>query len=121
MADFIGETLTGSRFERADLSGSEFVTTNLSGSRFRNIDLSGSVLRGIALVDVEIDAMIVNVTINGIDIWPLIDAELNRRDPDRATMRRDYQVKECLQVVLNEEWEHHRFAERDLAILEVRS
>ena len=87
MADFIGENLTGSRFERTDLSGSEVVNTNLSGSRFRNVNLTGSVLRGVELVDVEIDALIVNVTINGVDIRPLIDAELNKRDPDRARMR----------------------------------
>jgi hypothetical protein len=30
---------------------------------------------------------IVNLTINGVDIAPLVDAELNRRYPDRAKMR----------------------------------
>ncbi len=87
MADFTGDNLAGSRFERADLSGSEFRESNLSGSRFRNIDLTGSVLRGLELVDVEIDGLIRNVTINGVDIGPLIDAELNKRYPDRAKMR----------------------------------
>ena len=87
MADFIGDNLAGSRFERADLSGSKFQDSNLSGIRFRNIDLRRSVLRGLALVDVEIDGLIRNVTINGVDIGLLIDAELNRRDPDRAKMR----------------------------------
>src|SRR5215469_8846364 len=87
MADFIGENLANSRFERADLSGSEFVETNLSGSRFRNVDLRRSVLRGLWLADVEIDGLIRNVTINGVDVAPLIEAELNKRDPDRAKMR----------------------------------
>ena len=31
---------------------------------------------------------------------------------------RSYPVRECLLVVLNEEWEHRLYAERDLAILE---
>src|SRR5487761_1124829 len=87
MADFTGKNLRGSRFERADLSGSRFSACDLSGSRFRGIDLSRSVLRGVELVDVEINGEIENVTINGVDIWPLVDAELNRRDPDRAKMR----------------------------------
>jgi DinB superfamily/Pentapeptide repeats (8 copies) len=87
MADFIGENLAGSRFERTDLSGSEFSASSMSGSRFRNIDLTRSVLRGLELVDVEIDGLIRNVTINGVDIGPLIDAELDKRDPDRAKMR----------------------------------
>jgi hypothetical protein len=29
-----------------------------------------------------------------------------------------FPVKECLLIVLNEEWEHRRYAERDLAVLE---
>ena len=42
--------------------------------------------RGLELVDVEITGEIQNVTINGVDIGPLVDAELNRRMPDRAKM-----------------------------------
>ena len=33
---------------------------------------------------------------------------------------RSYPVRECLLVVLNEEWEHRLYAERDLAALEAR-
>ena len=32
-----------------------------------------------------------------------------------------YSVRECLLVILNEEWEHRLFAERDLAVLEARA
>jgi hypothetical protein len=31
-----------------------------------------------------------------------------------------YPVRECLLIVLNEEWEHRLYAERDLAVLEAR-
>lgn len=34
---------------------------------------------------------------------------------------RSYPVRECLQIVLNEEWEHRLYAERDLAALEARA
>lgn len=34
---------------------------------------------------------------------------------------RAFPVRECLLVVLNEEWEHRLVAERDLAVLEARS
>ena len=34
---------------------------------------------------------------------------------------RSYPVRECLLVVLNEEWERRLYAERDLAVLEARS
>ncbi len=30
----------------------------------------------------------------------------------------DFPVKECLRIVLNEEWEHRLYAERDLTALE---
>jgi len=47
----------------------------------------GVVMRGVALENVDISGEIENVTINGVDIGPLIEAELDRRDPNRAKMR----------------------------------
>jgi len=87
MADFSGADLRSSRFERTDLSGSEFWASDLAGARFRGVDMSRVVMRGVELVDVEITGEIVNLTVNGVDVAPLIEAELNRRYPDRAKMR----------------------------------
>jgi hypothetical protein len=39
------------------------------------------------LVDARIDGEIDNLTINGVDVAPLVNAELDRRYPDRARMR----------------------------------
>jgi len=52
-------------------------------------DLTGVRMRGVDLVDVEISGPLQNVVINGVDIAPLVDAELNRRMPERAKMRSD--------------------------------
>ncbi len=87
MADFINADLRGSRFERVDLSGAELRAVDLSGARFAGVDLSGAVMRGVELANVSIYGELLNVTVNGVDIAPLIDAELNRRYPDRAKMR----------------------------------
>jgi hypothetical protein len=87
MADFSDADLRGSLFERADLSGSEFRAADLAGARFRNVDMSRVTMRGVELCDVDINGEIVNLTVNGVDVGPLIEAELNRRDPDRAKMR----------------------------------
>lgn len=87
MADFIDADLRGSRFEHVDLSGAELRAVDLSGARFAGVDLSGAVMRGVELVNVSIYGELLNVTVNGVDIAPLIDAELNRRYPDRAKMR----------------------------------
>jgi hypothetical protein len=87
MADFLCADLSGSRFERVDLSGAQLWAVDLSGARFRGVDLSGAVMRGVELVGVDIHGEIENLTINGVDVGPLVNAELDRRYPDRAKMR----------------------------------
>ena len=44
-------------------------------------------MRGVDLVDVRIDGEIENLVINGVDVAPLVTAELDRRDPERVKMR----------------------------------
>jgi hypothetical protein len=87
VADFFRADLHSSRFECVDLSGAQFRTVDLSDAEFRAVYLKRAVMRGVELVDVEIHGEIENVTINGVDIVPLINAELDRRYPDRAKMR----------------------------------
>jgi DinB superfamily/Pentapeptide repeats (8 copies) len=87
VADFFRSDLSSSRFERVDLSGAQFRTVDLSDAQFRAVCLKGAVMRGVELVDVDIHGEIENLTINGVDIGPLINTELNRRFPDRAKMR----------------------------------
>ena len=45
----------------------------------------------------------------------LLEQRPNPWDPDRATT-----VRDCLHVVLVEEWQHHRYAVRDLDALSAR-
>lgn len=40
------------------------------------------------------------------------------RSPGYPADPRKYLVKQCMWIVLNEEWEHHRFVVRDLEPLE---
>jgi len=87
MTDFVGDDLRAARFERVDLRGAELRDVDLAGARFRGVDLSGVVMRGVELVDVDVHGEIWNLTINGVDIGPLVNAELDRRHPDRAKMR----------------------------------
>ena len=47
-------------------------------------------------------------------------AETTPPDDDGWPPARPFPVKECLSIVLNEEWWHRPYAERDLAILEKR-
>ena len=87
MAEFTHDDLSGSRFERVDLTGSEFRASDLCQARFRGVDFRGVVMTGVEMCDVRIDGEFKNLLINGVDVAPLVEAELDRRDPDRPRMR----------------------------------
>ena len=87
MTDFTGEDLTGSRFEDVHLTGARFHDVDLTDARFHLVDLTGVMIRGAALVNVDISGEIENLRVNGVDVVPLLEAELNRRHPDRVKMR----------------------------------
>ena len=89
MTQFHDQDLTGARFERVSLRDAQMNGVDLSGAQFRSAAFNGSRMRGVELVDVEISGELQNVIVNGVDIAPLVDAELNRRMPERAKMRPD--------------------------------
>ena len=87
VAEFANEDLTGSRFEDVYLTDARFHDVDLTNARFHLVDLTGVRIRGAALVDVDISGEIENLRVNGVDVVPLVEAELNRRYPDRVKMR----------------------------------
>jgi hypothetical protein len=75
-----------------DLRGAEFVDADLRGARFVGADLSGVVMRGVDVAGADIDAPWLLdgegfLRVNGVDVAPLVEAELNRRFPGRAGRR----------------------------------
>lgn len=60
-----------------DLAGAVFWGADLSGAHFRDVNLTNTTISHAWLVDVEIDALIENVVINGVDVT----AYVNERDP----------------------------------------
>jgi uncharacterized protein YjbI with pentapeptide repeats len=74
-------------FIRADLIGARFEEVDLTGARFRTVDLTGVKISGALLVNMDISGDVEHVLVNGVDVAPLVEAELNRRYPDRAKMR----------------------------------
>ena len=71
------------------LNDASMHAVDLTGAQFRGALFNGSRMRGVELVDIEISGELRNVVVNGVDIAPLVDAELNRRMPERARMRPD--------------------------------
>ena len=75
-----------------DLQGAEFVDADLRGARFVRADLSGVVMREVDVQGADIDAPWLStgdsfLRVNGVDVIPLVEAELNRRFPGRADRR----------------------------------
>jgi uncharacterized damage-inducible protein DinB len=75
------------QFERADMTGARFTSVNLAGATFRSCELGRVVMRGVEIFDTTIDGEIQNLVINGVDVGPLVEAELDRRQPDRPKFR----------------------------------
>lgn len=87
MVTFADEDLTRSTFDTVDLGGSRFVSCSLRDIVISSTDLHRVVMRGVELLDVTIEGEIENLTINGVDVGPLVEAELDRRQPLRVKMR----------------------------------
>ncbi len=60
-----------------DLAGAVFWGADLSGARFRDVNLTDAKISHAWLVNVDIDALVDNVVINGVDVT----AYVNERDP----------------------------------------
>lgn len=99
MTLFHDQDLAGARFDRVDMRGATLTRVSFNDANLHDVDFTGvqirraqfndSRMRGVELVDVEIYGELRNVVVNGVDIAPLVDAELNRRMPERAKMRPD--------------------------------
>ena len=66
-----------------------FVDEDLSGAEFRESDLSRARLVGVVMQDAEIDGLVTNLTVNGVEVTSYVEAELDRRHPVRLLMRSD--------------------------------
>ncbi|MFC7619021.1 DinB family protein [Microlunatus sp. GCM10028923] len=54
---------------------------------FLGTDLSGARFRDVVLVDAKITGLITGLTVNDVEVEPLINAELDRRHPERILLR----------------------------------
>lgn len=64
-----------------------FDDEDLAGAEFRECDLSGARLVGVVMQNVEIDGLVTNLTVNGVEVMPYVEAELDRRHPVRLLIR----------------------------------
>lgn len=96
MTDFTEQDLAGSSFCRVNLAGATFREAHMTGLDVRDVDLSRTRVRaayldgvrmtGVEVPDLEIHGEIGRLVVNGVDVVPFVEAELNRRMPERALM-----------------------------------
>src|SRR5580700_5040412 len=67
--------------------GARFDVADLRDARFTDCDLTGVTIRDCWLVNVNISGYLSNVTVNGIDVTDFVNAELDRRHPERVQFR----------------------------------
>ena len=97
MTDFTEQDLAGSQFQRVNLRGATFREAHLTDAVFQDVDLSGARVRaaylngvrmtGVEVPDLEIYGELGRLVVNGVDVVPLVEAELDRRMPERTLMR----------------------------------
>ncbi|HTW21611.1 MAG TPA: DinB family protein [Mycobacteriales bacterium] len=66
-----------------------FVDEDLSAAEFRECMLDRSRFIGVVMQDAEIDGLITNLVVNGVEVTAYVEAELDRRYPVRILIRSD--------------------------------
>lgn len=73
-----------------DFEGATFLRTSFKGATVRYCDVSGVTMRSVDVGGLDIDShdlFFGSLFVNGVDVVPLVDAELNRRYPGRELQR----------------------------------
>jgi hypothetical protein len=67
--------------------GATFMVADLTGARFVDCDMTGVKIVDAALIDVDVSGYVDRLVVNGVDVTEFVDAELDRRHPERVQLR----------------------------------
>jgi hypothetical protein len=67
--------------------GASFTVADLTGAKFLDCDMSQVKIVDSWLVDVNVSGFVSNFVVNGVDVTAFVDAELDRRHPERVQLR----------------------------------
>jgi len=73
-----------------EFEGATFVGTSFKGATLRSSDVSGVTMRAVDLGGLDIDShdlFFGSLIVNGVDVVPFVDAELNRQFPGRELQK----------------------------------
>jgi hypothetical protein len=66
-----------------------FIDHDFSAAEFRECTLNGSRFIGVVMQDAEVDGLVTNLVVNGVEVTVYVEAELDRRHPVRVLIRSD--------------------------------
>ena len=73
-----------------EFEGATFVRTSFRGATLRSCDVSGVTMRSVAVDGLDIDShdlFFGSLVVNGVDVVPFVEAELNRQFPGRELQK----------------------------------
>jgi hypothetical protein len=70
-----------------ELKNARIRDSDVSGAQFRGVNLSNVTVTDAWVFNTDISGMIGGLKINGVEVEPLIEAELDRRHPERTKLR----------------------------------
>src|SRR5262249_9123559 len=70
-----------------DRRDERFTDVDFRGARFRDCDLRDVKITDALLINADISGLIQGLRVNGGEVAPLVEAELDRRDPTRVELR----------------------------------
>jgi hypothetical protein len=73
-----------------EFEGATFVRTSFQGATLRSCDVGGVTMRGVDVGGLDIDShdlFFGSLVVNGVDVVPFVDAELNRQFPGRELQK----------------------------------
>lgn len=84
------DEFAGATFAKVSFAGASFLRTRFTGATIRFSDVSGLTLRGVDCDGLDLDShdlFFGRLLVNGVDVVPLVDAELNRQFPGRELQK----------------------------------
>jgi hypothetical protein len=66
-----------------------FEDEDFTAAEFRECDLSRARMVGVVMQDAEIDGLVTNLVVNGVEVTRFVEEELDRRHPVRLLIRSD--------------------------------
>lgn len=75
--------------------GASFTVADLAGAKFVDCDMSQVKIVDSWLVDVNVSGYVSNFVVNDVDVTAFVDAELDRRHPERVQLREMRTAGDC--------------------------